>query len=107
MISKKKILSILPEFKNSEIVLKKKQGVEDIVKGILKTHNQYFIDYDLISDFFYKGDIEDSCKYIFDFLKVKTCLLIYKIKVFYIINNQPSTLVALNFAIAHFIFKIY
>ena len=69
MISKKKILSILPEFKNSEIVLKKKQGVEDIVKGILKTHNQYFTDYDLISDFFYKGDIEDTCKYIFDFLK--------------------------------------
>ena len=69
MISKRKILSILPEFKNSEIVLKKKQGVEDIVKGILKTHNQYFTDYDLISDFFYKGDIEDTCKYIFDFLK--------------------------------------
>jgi hypothetical protein len=69
LISKKKILSILPEFKNSEIVLKKKQGVEDIVKGILKTHNQYFADYDLISDFFYKGDIEDTCKYIFDFLK--------------------------------------
>lgn len=69
MISKNKILSILPEFKNSEIVLKKKQGVEDIVKGILKTHNQYFYDYDLISDFFYKGDIESTCNYIFDFLK--------------------------------------
>lgn len=69
MISKNKILSVLPEFKNSEIVLKKKQGVEDIVKGILKTHNQYFTDYDLISDFFYRGGIEDTCKYIFDFLK--------------------------------------
>ena len=69
MISKRKILSVLPEFKNSEIVLKKKQGVEDIVKGILKTHNQYFTDYDLISDYFYRGNIEDTCKYIFDFLK--------------------------------------
>ena len=69
MISKRKILSVLPEFKNSEIVLKKKQGVEDIVKGILKTHNQYFTDYDLISDFFYRGNVEDTCKYIFDFLK--------------------------------------
>lgn len=69
MISKKKILSVLPEFKNSEIVLKKKQGVEDIVKGILKTHNQYFTDYDLISDYFYRGNVEDTCKYIFDFLK--------------------------------------
>jgi hypothetical protein len=69
LISKNKILSVLPEFKNSEIVLKKKQGVEDIVKGILKTHNQYFTDYDLISDFFYRGGIEDTCKYIFDFLK--------------------------------------
>ena len=69
MISAKKILSVLPEFKNSEIVLKKKQGVEDIVKGILKTHNQYFTDYDLISEFFYRGNIEDTCKYIFDFLK--------------------------------------
>ncbi len=69
MISKNKILSVLPEFKNSEIVLKKKQGVEDIVKGILKTHNQYFTDYDLISDFFYRGNVEDTCKYIFDFLK--------------------------------------
>jgi hypothetical protein len=69
LISKNKILSVLPEFKNSEIVLKKKQGVEDIVKGILKTHNQYFTDYDLISDFFYRGNIEDTCKYIFDFLK--------------------------------------
>ena len=59
----------MPEFKNSEIVLKKKQGVEDIVKGILKTHNQYFTDYDLISDFFYRGNVEDTCKYIFDFLK--------------------------------------
>jgi hypothetical protein len=69
LISAKKILSVLPEFKNSEIVLKKKQGVEDIVKGILKTHNQYFTDYDLISEFFYRGNIEDTCKYIFDFLK--------------------------------------
>jgi hypothetical protein len=69
LISKNKILSVLPEFKNSEIVLKKKQGVEDIVKGILKTHNQYFTDYDLISDFFYRGNVEDTCKYIFDFLK--------------------------------------
>jgi len=69
LISKIKILSLLPEFKNSEIVLKKKQGVEDIVKGILKTHNQYFTDYDLISDYFYRGNVEDTCKYIFDFLK--------------------------------------
>lgn len=69
MISRNKILSILPEFKGSEIVLKKKQGVEDIVTGILKTHNQYFNDYDLISDFFYKGNIQNTCKYIFDFLK--------------------------------------
>ena len=69
MISVNKILSVLPEFKNSEIVLKKKQGVEDIVKGILKTHNQYFTDYDLISDYFFRGNIEDTCKYIFDFLK--------------------------------------
>lgn len=69
MISKKEILSLLPEFKNSEIVLKKKQGVEDIVKGILKTHNQYFTDYDLISDYFYRDDVEDTCRYIFDFLK--------------------------------------
>jgi len=69
LISVNKILSVLPEFKNSEIVLKKKQGVEDIVKGILKTHNQYFTDYDLISDYFFRGNIEDTCKYIFDFLK--------------------------------------
>lgn len=69
MITKNKILSILPEFKNSEVVLKKKQGVEDIVKGILKTHNQYFYDYDLISENFDKGNIQDTCLYIFDFLK--------------------------------------
>jgi hypothetical protein len=69
LITKNKILSILPEFKNSEVVLKKKQGVEDIVKGILKTHKQYFYDYDLISENFDKGNIQDTCLYIFDFLK--------------------------------------
>lgn len=93
MVSRSAILQKLSPFNNFRKVVSSDQTVTDIIDGILETHNQYFSEYDKISDFFV-GDSEiETARNIFNFLKSNVPYYIESN------NNQtlrsPSAIVAL------------
>jgi hypothetical protein len=63
------ILPKLTQFAGIETVVKKRQGVDDIVTGIIKTHGQYKNEYQKICVHFLKSTVKETCRAIFDFLK--------------------------------------
>lgn len=63
------ILGKLTPYAKKEVLLKESQGTNDIIKQIESAHNIYKNEYDKISDQFWKGNVKDSCKFVFDFLK--------------------------------------
>lgn len=63
------LIKILGGVKNHHVVLKKHQGTDDIIDGILSTHHQYKKDYDKIYKYFYTGEIKSTCKKLWQFLK--------------------------------------
>jgi hypothetical protein len=69
MISKNTILGKLTPFLNQQNVVVENQGVNDIISGILKTHNKYIDEYDKIFPYFIGSDLQDTSKNIYDFLK--------------------------------------
>jgi hypothetical protein len=84
MISKKVVLQKLSPFNNYRKVVSADQTVTDIIDGILDTHNQYFGEYDKISDLFV-GDSElETARNIFNFLKSSVP--------YYIESNKNQTL---------------
>jgi hypothetical protein len=84
MISKKVVLQKLSPFNNYRKVVSTDQTVTDIIDGILDTHNQYFGEYDKISDLFV-GDSElETARNIFNFLKSSVP--------YYIESNKNQTL---------------
>lgn len=84
MISKKVVLQKLSPFNNYRKVVSADQTVTDIIDGILETHNQYFSEYDKISDLFV-GDSElETARNIFNFLKSSVP--------YYIESNKNQTL---------------
>jgi len=69
MISKQNILSILKPFENKKTVVVDEQTTNDIIKGILNTHNFYKSEYNKIYKYFVEDTIEETCKNVYDFLK--------------------------------------
>jgi len=69
MISKNTILGKLTPFLNQQSVVVENQGVNDIISGILETHNKYLDEYDKIFPYFIGSDLQETSKNIFDFLK--------------------------------------
>lgn len=69
MVSRNLILSKLQPFLNRQEVVIENQGVNDIITGILTTHNKYKSEYDKIYIYFVDDDIEETCRNIFEFLK--------------------------------------
>ena len=69
MISKNSILGKLTPFLNQQNVVVENQGVNDIISGILETHNKYLDEYDKIFPYFIGSDLQETSKNIFDFLK--------------------------------------
>lgn len=63
------ILPKLTQFAGIETVVKKRQGVDDIVTGILNTHKQYKHEYQKIAKHFLQPTVKQTCRAIFDFLK--------------------------------------
>lgn len=59
----------LPPFQGKKTVLNAEQDNNDIIKEILRKHRKYETDYDKIYDYFYAGDIEITCRRIWEFLK--------------------------------------
>jgi hypothetical protein len=69
VISKNSILGKLTPFLNQQNVVVENQGVNDIISGILETHNKYLDEYDKIYPYFIGSDLQETSKNIFDFLK--------------------------------------
>jgi hypothetical protein len=69
MISKQNILGILQPFENKKTIIVDEQTTNDIIQGILKTHNFYKNEYDKIYKYFVGDSIEETCKNVYDFLK--------------------------------------
>ena len=69
MISKNTILGKLNPFLNQQNVVVENQGVNDIITGILQTHNKYIDEYDKIYPYFIGSDLQETSKNIFNFLK--------------------------------------
>lgn len=69
MVSKQTLLEVLPVREEVIITEKNRQNTDDIKTEILAAHQQYEADYDLIYQYFDCGDIIDTSRYIFDFLK--------------------------------------
>lgn len=63
------VRNALPPFRNEKVIIKERQGTNDIIKEILKTHEQYTGDYDRIFEFFDTVDIYITSHGIWNFLK--------------------------------------
>lgn len=67
--TKKEVLFILNAFKNEKNIVKKKQSFDDIIKGILHTHELYKSEYDKIYNLFLADSYRSILQKIFIFLK--------------------------------------
>jgi hypothetical protein len=63
------LLGKLTPFANNRKMIVSNQSTGDIINQIIDTHKKYQNDYDKISDQFWKGNVKDTCKYLFTFLK--------------------------------------
>jgi hypothetical protein len=68
MVSKDTLLEVLP-VRNQVVLTEDRQNTTDIQNLIIQKHKFYEKDYDLISHYFDTGDIVDTSRQIFDFLK--------------------------------------
>jgi hypothetical protein len=84
MVSKNGILEKLSPFKNYKKVVTTDQTVTDIIDGILKTHDQYQVEYDKISNIFVGESELETARNIWNFLKSNVP--------YYIESNQNQTL---------------
>lgn len=69
MINKNVILEKLAPFKNYQKVINQDQTVENIIDGILSTHEKYKSEYDRISEYFVGRDEYETGKNIYNFLQ--------------------------------------
>jgi hypothetical protein len=63
------LLGRLSPFANNRKMIVSNQSTGDIINQIIDTHKKYQNDYDKISDQFWKGNVKNTCKYLFTFLK--------------------------------------
>ena len=92
MISKNTILGKLTPFLNQQNVVIENQGVNDIISGILKTHNKYLDEYDKIYSYFIGNDLQETSKNIFNFLKKNVPYYIESIELQFL--KSPSSIIS-------------
>lgn len=63
------LLGKLPGYEGKKVLLKNNQSTDDIITEMIKAHKMHKDDYDKISDYFWKGNLKNTCQFIFDFLK--------------------------------------
>lgn len=69
LIDKRTLASKLSPFINEQRVIIDNQGVNDIISGMLNTHDRYKSEYDKIYKYFEGTTIEQTCRNIWNFLK--------------------------------------
>jgi hypothetical protein len=75
-VTRNELLENLPAYSNNKILVVKNQDTRDIIKDIIAAHKDYGIDYDKISEKFWKGNTINTAEYIFEFAKdnIKYCV---------------------------------
>lgn len=68
MVTKEQLLVLLP-VRNQVVLTEERQNTADIRELLLAKHREYAPDYDLISHYFDAGDIVETSRGIFEFLK--------------------------------------
>lgn len=68
MVTKDQLLEKLP-VRNQVVMTEERQNTDDIRALLLQKHKEYAADYDKISNYFDTGDIIDTSRQIFEFLK--------------------------------------
>lgn len=63
------IRNLLPPFQGKKKVLSAEQDNNDIITEILRKHEKYASDYDQIYQYFDTGNIESTCRRLWEFLK--------------------------------------
>ena len=69
LIDKRTLAGKLSPFINEQRVIIDNQGVNDIISGMLNTHDRYKSEYDKIYKYFEGTTIEQTCRNIWNFLK--------------------------------------
>jgi len=70
MVSLQTILNKLQPYKGKQTIVTDNQTTNDIVSGLLSTHKQYATEYDKIYKYFLGDNVKETCKNIFNFLKL-------------------------------------
>lgn len=63
------LLNKLAPFKNNKVLIYNNQNTDDIITVLLKAHKLYVPEYDKICGYFWRGNIEKTCRFIWYFLK--------------------------------------
>lgn len=63
------LLTKLTPYGNKQKLLYSNQDTNDIIQVLLKAHKIYEADYDKICLYFWKGNVKDTCNFIWRFLK--------------------------------------
>jgi hypothetical protein len=66
---KKFLQSILPPFKGDKVLIVQHQGTRDIINEIVRTHEMYVQDYNLVYGVFDRADVMATSRAIWEFLK--------------------------------------
>jgi hypothetical protein len=69
LIDKRSLAGKLSPFVNEQRVIIDNQGVDDIIEGMLNTHDKYKSEYDKIYKYFVGSSVEETCRNIWNFLK--------------------------------------
>jgi hypothetical protein len=69
MVSAGSLLGVLSPYQGNRVLIAKNQSTGDIIEAILSAHKQYKSEYKKIAKHFYKGNVQDTAKSIFNFLK--------------------------------------
>ena len=69
LIDKRTLAGKLSPFVNEQRVIIDNQGVDDIISGMLNTHDRYKSEYDKIYKYFEGMSVEQTCRNIWNFLK--------------------------------------
>jgi hypothetical protein len=63
------LLGKLSSYNNKLVKVTDYQQTDDIIKELIKGHEKWSKEYDKISDNFWKGNLSNSLKFVFDYLK--------------------------------------
>jgi hypothetical protein len=69
IIDKRTLVQKLNAFTNEQRVIIDNQGVDDIISGMIDTHDLYKSEYDKIYKYFESNTIEGTCRNVWNFLK--------------------------------------